>query len=221
LILFDEALMRKTILLVLLLTSAGLAHAERRYPLDRDSARGVDHDPAGSLSYSDVASVVSSTPISQEVNAPRQECWTEEVTSPQPGDHSYAGAVIGGIAGGILGHTVGHGTGKDVATAVGAATGAIVGDNVDNQGGGAPRQDTRQERHCRTVDNWIPQITGYNVVYRYQGREFRSVLPYDPGRELPLSVSIMPASMPPADRYAPAPGSYPPPPPPPDRYPSR
>ena len=214
--------MRNAILLLVLLTSAGLAHAERRYPLDQDFPRGVDHGPSGSLSYSDVANVVSTTPITQQVNAPRQECWTEEVTSvqDQPGDHSYAGAVIGGLAGGILGHTVGHGTGKGIATAVGAATGAIVGDTVDNQGGGNPRQDTRQERHCRTVDNWMPQVTGYNVVFRYQGREFRSVLPYDPGQELPLSVSIMPASVPPADRYVRPPGSYPPPPPP-DRYPLR
>jgi uncharacterized protein YcfJ len=220
--------MRNAMLLVLLLSSAGLAHAERRYPIYRDADRDSDQTVLSSLSYSDVARVVSSRPITQQVNTPRQECWTEDVTSTQsqPGDHSYAGAVIGGIAGGILGHTVGHGSGKDVATAVGAATGAIVGDNVDDRGSGISTEQTRQERHCRTVDNWTSQITGYNVVYHYQGREFRSVLPYDPGRELPISVSLMPASAPPSDRYAPSPGSYPPPPPgsyppPPDRYPGR
>lgn len=76
----------------------------------------------------------------------------------QPGDPSYAGAVIGGIAGGILGHTVGHGTGKDVATAVSAATGAIDGNNIDNPGGSNPSQQTRLERHSKTVDNWTQQI---------------------------------------------------------------
>ena len=208
--------MRNAILLAFLVTNAGLAHADRHYPRDPDSDRWVEREPAASLSYSDVARVVSSSPITQQVNAPRQECWTEDVTSTQtqPADHSYAGAIIGGIVGGVVGHAVGHGTGKSIATGVGAATGAIVGDKVDNQDNGRTTEDTRQERHCRSVDNWISQTTGYTVVYRYQGREFRSVLPYDPGRELPLSVSIMPAAMPPA------PASYPPPPPP-DRYPAR
>ncbi|MGA7179996.1 MAG: glycine zipper 2TM domain-containing protein [Thiobacillaceae bacterium] len=208
--------MRNAILLALLMTGASLAHAERHYPQDQDCAQ------PGSVSYPDVARVMSSSPITQQVNRPRQECWTEEVTSMQNqvGDHSYAGAIIGGLAGGILGHTVGGGTGKDASTAVGAVTGAIVGDNLDNQGNGNPSPQTRQEQHCRTVDNWTQQITGYTVIYRYQGREFRSVLPYDPGRELQLSVSIMPALIQPVDRYSPLPGSYAPPPPP-DRYPVR
>jgi len=214
--------MRNTLLLVFLMAGAGLAHADRHSPRNRDGACEIVPVQAGSVSYSDVAGVLSSTPITQQINLPRQECWTEDVTSTQPqsSDRGYAGALIGGITGGLLGHTVGKGGGKDAATVLGAATGAIVGDNVGNRAGGNPNQQGSQERHCRNVDIWTQRITGYTVVYRYQGREFRSVLPYDPGRELTLSVAVTPSAKPPVDRYAPPPGSYPPPPPP-DRYPVR
>jgi uncharacterized protein YcfJ len=159
-------------------------------------------------------------PIYERVNTPHQDCWTEQVTaeaSPQA-EHSYGGAVIGGIAGGLLGHTVGKGSGRDAATAIGAATGAIVGDNMANRGGGGPVPQTREERHCRTVDDWSRRLTGYDVRYRYGGREYRTVLPYDPGYALRVRVSITPMEAPPeaGGRWAPPPpGTYPPPPPPP------
>jgi uncharacterized protein YcfJ len=217
--------MRTTLLFFVLMVSAGMAQADRHYPRDRDYVVEVIPVQSGSAVYSDSANVLSSTPIIQQINTPKQECWTESVTTTQPqsGDHSYAGAVIGGITGGLLGHTVGKGGGKDVATAVGAATGAIVGDNVDNRSGGAPVTQTRQDRRCRNVDNWSQQVTGYTVVFRYQGRDFSTVLPYDPGRDVQLSVAVTPAAKPPVNRYAPPPAAYPPPGayPPPAGYPPR
>jgi uncharacterized protein YcfJ len=70
--------------------------------------------------FSDRAQVLSSTPIYQQVNEPRRECWTETVDSEYRSEpHSYGGALIGGVVGGLLGNTVGQGKGRTAAAAVG------------------------------------------------------------------------------------------------------
>lgn len=143
--------------------------------------------------FQDTARVVASAPIYESVNEPRRECWKEQVgyESVRSGDRSYGGAILGGIVGGVLGHTIGKGNGRDIATAVGAATGAITGDNIDNDGReyrGEAR--ARFEQRCRNVDNWHRQLTGYNVTYRYQGHEYNTFLPYDPGNQVRVNVSV-------------------------------
>jgi uncharacterized protein YcfJ len=92
-------------------------------------------------------------------------------------------------SGGILGHQVSKGSGKKVATVVGAATGAIVGDRIDNDDRDQ-RAYPRDIERCRSVDNWSRRITGYNVVYRYQGHEYRTFLARDPGPEIRLRVNV-------------------------------
>ena len=143
--------------------------------------------------FQDTAWVVARTPVYEEVNTPRRECWTEQVgyeySSPS---RSYGGAVVGAVVGGILGNQIGRGTGRTVATAVGAATGAIVGDNIDNDGYRGQRVASRPvvEERCRVVDQWERRLTGYNVVYRYQGREYTTFLPYDPGNSVRVRVQV-------------------------------
>ena len=149
---------------------------------------------SNTVTQEDLATVVSSAPVYRQINAPRQDCWTEQVTAEgrAPVEHGYGGTILGGIAGGLLGHSVGKGGGRDAATAVGAITGAVVGDNVGNAGSREAARETRTERHCRTVDNWSQQLTGYRVSYRYNGREHAALLPYDPGSTLRVSVDITP-----------------------------
>jgi uncharacterized protein YcfJ len=143
-------------------------------------------------SFYDRARVVSSTPVYEEINEPRRDCWTERVTEyRQPErDRNYGGAIIGGLAGGILGHQLSKGSGKNVATVVGATTGAIVGDRIDNSGSGGAEAAPREVERCKTVDNWTRRITGYNVVYRYQGHDYTTFLPRDPGPELKVRVDV-------------------------------
>jgi len=140
------------------------------------------------MSFTDRAQVISSTPIYQQVNEPHRECWTETVGGEsQSGGRSYGGAIIGGLVGGLLGNTVGQGNGRTAAAAVGAVTGAMVGDNISNRDntGYQPRQVER----CREQDHYRQVVSGYNVVYRYRGRDFTTALPYDPGNTLNLNVS--------------------------------
>lgn len=81
--------------------------------------------------FVDTAPVVSSTPIIERVNEPRQECSPAPAAAPsQP--RSMTGVVLGGLAGGLLGAQVGRGSGQTAAAAVGAAVGAIAGDRMAN-----------------------------------------------------------------------------------------
>lgn len=136
------------------------------------------------------ARVVSSTPIYDTINEPRQECWTEtsgyETRSYRDGTNT-GGAVLGAIAGGLVGSTVGKGNGKVAAAAVGAATGAVIGDRWPTA---SQRYESRpaQVERCRTRDDYRQVLSGYDVRYRFQGREYSTRLPYDPGKWLMLNV---------------------------------
>ena len=138
------------------------------------------------------AKVLASTPIYETVNEPRRECWTEtvgyETRSVRDGNNT-GGAVLGAIAGGLIGSTVGKGNGKVAAAAVGAATGAVVGDRW-NDGSTRYESRPRQVERCRNHDDYRQVISGYDVRYRFEGREYSTRLPYDPGKWLTLNVSF-------------------------------
>lgn len=141
--------------------------------------------------YEDYAYVRSVTPEYEQVNVPREECYSEYVPGGYyEGDRRFSGAIIGGIAGGVLGAQVGKGSGNKVATAAGAITGAIVGDRIQNNHGEA--HSGREVRRCQQVDHWESRATGYRVVYEYDGRTYSTVMPHDPGKKLPVRVSVEP-----------------------------
>lgn len=143
--------------------------------------------------FKDTAWVVSSTPVYERINEPRRECWTEQVgyERVRSGNHEYGGAILGGIVGGLLGNTIGKGNGRSVATAVGAATGAIAGDRIDNDGNEVREyRRPRYEERCSVTDNWSQRLNGYNVVYRYNGHDYSTFLPYDPGSTVKVRVNV-------------------------------
>ena len=136
------------------------------------------------------ARVLSSVPVYETINEPRRECWTEtvgyETRSYRDGSNA-GGAILGAIAGGLIGSTVGKGDGKVAAAAVGAATGAVVGDRW-NKNGTRYESVPQQVERCRTDDDIRRVVTGYDVRYRFDGREYGTRLPYDPGKWLTLNV---------------------------------
>lgn len=159
------------------------------------SALGVAALPfAQAADFEEFGRVVRVSPQVEQVNRPRQECRTEYVQVQQPQQpRSAGGSIIGGIAGALIGNQVGGGTGRSVATAAGAIAGAVAGDRIDNnqpQGGGVSEQAVRQ---CRTVDHWESRTNGYEVTYDYRGRNYTTVMSYDPGERVKLRVSVEPA----------------------------
>lgn len=147
--------------------------------------------------FQDTAWVLSSKPVYQEINQPRRECWEEKVGYEQRevirgSDNSVGSAIFGGLVGGVLGNSIGKGDGRKAATAAGAVLGAIAGDKFADSrreyGPAEPR--VRVEQRCREVDNWTRKVTGYDVVYRYQGRDYTSFMPFDPGNKVRVNVSV-------------------------------
>ena len=173
------------------------------------------YDVVNAYDFTDNAQVISATPIYQSV--PQQVCQPQTVvTQPPPSQGSgIAGGIIGGLAGGLLGAQVGHGSGKTAATIVGAAGGAIVGNQIATSPS-APTAQTVQT--CSNVMHDV--VTGYNIVYRYNGRDITTTLPYNPGRYVKVGVGIIDEGVAanPAPRRDDHYDQVPPPPPPPGYY---
>jgi uncharacterized protein YcfJ len=148
---------------------------------------------AGGPAFEDYALVRGVTPEYQNVNVPRQECYSEFVPqSYSRGGNSIVGPLIGGVAGGLIGSRVGEGNGRVAAAAAGAAVGALVGNHLSN-GDRHEEYSEREVQRCRMVDNWESRLAGYRVAYEYQGRTYSTMLPYDPGQRLTVRVSVEPA----------------------------
>ena len=138
---------------------------------------------SGATLAQEVGRVISSTPIVQQTNVPRQVCTTEQVAQQQP--KSGAGAMLGAIAGGAMGYAIGGGAGKAAATVLGLIGGAAVGDNVE---GGQAAQVQNAQR-CTTQNFVENRPVAYNVVYEFGGKQYSVQMPNDPGPTLQLQVS--------------------------------
>lgn len=158
----------------------------------------------GGQVFEDYARVRDVTPEYERVNLPRKECYSEYVPE-RPYHHrsGVAGPLIGGVAGGIIGAQIGKGNGRIASSAVGAAIGALVGDRMQARHRGDDEYYEREVRRCRMVDNWENRVSGYRVVYEYQGHTYNAVLPFDPGPRLAINVTVepVPARADADDRY--------------------
>jgi uncharacterized protein YcfJ len=144
--------------------------------------------PAIATDYTDSAPVVSSVPVYQTVNEPRQQCWTESITTYEQ-RRSPGGAILGGLTGGLIGNTIGRGNGRAASTAFGVVIGAVVGDHIANRDNSAVAV-TRPVQRCQTVESYRQVLTGYQVTYQYNSRNTTVVLPYDPGPRVPIEVGV-------------------------------
>ena len=134
----------------------------------------------------EVASVVSSTPVTVSVPVARQSCSdTQQLVQPQP---SGAGAVIGAIAGGVIGHNVGGGFGRAAATGLGVVAGSVIGNQVEANANPPVEVPVRR---CRTVNGYENRVVGYDVMYEYAGQRYSTRMARDPGAQ--LAVSVQPA----------------------------
>jgi uncharacterized protein YcfJ len=147
---------------------------------------------AQAQSFVDSARVQSVEPQYETVQVPREECTSQWVTEPQPVAGGYGGVIVGGLAGGLLGNQVGKGHGREAATAAGAVIGAIAGDRLAGRSAQDSPQAQREVRSCRTVYESQHRLTGYRVTYEYRGHQSTLVTSEQPGRTLPVRVSVTP-----------------------------
>jgi uncharacterized protein YcfJ len=137
-------------------------------------------------SAQEVGRVISSVQVIQQVSVPRQVCTQEQVAVQQ--NKSGAGAAMGAIAGGVLGNQIGGGSGKAAATALGIFGGAIMGNNIE----GAPVAQTQTIQNCTTQNVFENRVTGYNVTYEFNGKQYSVQLPRDPGPSIKLNITPAP-----------------------------
>ncbi len=133
------------------------------------------------------AEVVAVKEVTETVVTPRERCEDVQVQhqAPVKDQHRVAGSVVGGVAGALLGSTIGGGTGKTVATVAGAAAGGYAGNQVQKN---MQQRDvvTKTEHRCKTVNEKSQKLVGYNVTYRYDGKEGAVRTSFKPGATLPV-----------------------------------
>jgi uncharacterized protein YcfJ len=85
----------------------------------------------------------------------------------------------------VLGNQIGKGTGKTLATVGGAAGGAYVGNQVQKS---MQKSDvvTTTKRSCKTVYDKTRKVVGYDVTYRFEGKEGVVRTTFKPGSTLPV-----------------------------------
>ena len=168
-----------------------------------------DDRPADQAGFDyDYARVTHVEPHYREVrvSVPRQECYAE---TPYVPDQRYdgrdsqvaGGTILGGLIGAVIGHQIGRGGGRAAGTVAGAVIGGAIGHdaaqrNADGPGYGYDDRDVRpvERQRCvtRYADSVEQRIDGYRVNYWYNGRDYQTDLPYDPGERLRVRVTVSP-----------------------------
>ena len=137
------------------------------------------------------ADVVSVNEVTETVVTPREECHDVQVQkqAPTQDPNRVTGTVIGGVAGGLIGSSIGSGTGRTVATIAGAAGGAYVGNQVQKN---AQQKNvvTETQHRCKTVNDTMQKLVGYDVTYRLEGKEGVVRTSFKPGPTLPVAIQI-------------------------------
>ena len=188
-------LLSKTILVTLTAAVSGTALAN---PPQWANARG-NHDRH--YRDSDYARVVDVDPIVRRVrvSSPQQECWNEErpVSSGASGTEIRS-TIVGGLIGAVVGHQVAHHHNEAAGVVGGSLIGAAIGNSI-GASQAAKRGEYRQVSYesvqrCEVNyrDEWAEQIDGYRVTYVYNGREYTTRMPYDPGQRIRVGVDVRP-----------------------------
>lgn len=139
------------------------------------------------MSNDEYAQVVDVKAVTKTVRTPREVCHDEAVTQEAPtrDKKQITGSVVGAVVGGVVGHQIGDGDGKKIATAAGAAAGGYAGNRVQKR---IQERNTvtTTEQVCETTYDSHEEQVGYDVRYRYEGREETVRMKRDPGSRLPV-----------------------------------
>jgi uncharacterized protein YcfJ len=122
------------------------------------------------------ADVISAKLVTTTVEGPRQQCYEETVTRPQPAEAQPNAAAA--LIGAVVERAFGRKSGKSRMSAA-AATGQPF------QQRDATYSTTQQQR-CETVYDAEQQPAGYDVRYHYSGKSGTVHMDHDPGRRIPV-----------------------------------
>jgi len=144
-------------------------------------------------SFSDYAKVTNVQPIYETVSyrEPHKECYIEQRQVHRK--RSNTPEIIGALIGGAIGNKLGHNKSNK---RVGALAGAILGGSIarDANRGDHHGSFTTNEEVCH-VSHTVhqeQQVTGYNVDYKYRGRQYQTVMNQHPGKRIRVAVDVRP-----------------------------
>lgn len=149
------------------------------------------------------AKVTHVSPVYENIEhrTPRQSCWVEQVREEErvnEGRRSAAPALIGGIIGGVIGNEVGRGgDNKKIGAVVGSVLGMSIASDIQrhsNRHHGGTRVSYRDVERCNTVYDTEQErvLQGYDVSYRFLGREYQTFTREHPGDRLRVAVDVRP-----------------------------
>ena len=133
------------------------------------------------------AEVIDVKPVTRTLQTPREECRDEVVTHTRPvkDQHRITGTALGAVLGGAVGNQIGGGSGKKVATVAGAVAGGYAGNKTQENLQQGDTYTTVEQR-CNTVMESHEEHAGYDVTYRYDGKEDTVRMDYKPGGKIPV-----------------------------------
>lgn len=167
----------------------------------------ADNRRSDSNTYYDYAKVTHVQPITRivHISTPREVCWNERVrTVSDEGRHGrrydrpVAPTVLGGILGGVVGNQFGSGRGNTAMTVAGALLGASIGRDASIRNQRTYHRPARvsytTERRCEIeqVTHEEERIDGYQVSYRFRGRDYVTRTNTDPGDRIRVRVEVDP-----------------------------
>jgi uncharacterized protein YcfJ len=183
----------------------GDSRSDSRYDYRYDNYRAADYRNRNERR--DVAQVVAVNERYSDPGYTRQECWDERTNGYAPGyyrdangrlyrgDSTTNGTLLGALIGGAIGNQVGDGNGRTAATVAGAVIGGKIGHDVDARNDSSSAYQYRDNsgivRRCRTVSDG-GRFGGYDVTYRYAGRNYHALMNYRPGRTMAVMVQVRP-----------------------------
>jgi uncharacterized protein YcfJ len=167
--------------------------------------------------YYTIAPVVAVSPVVQEstTRVPEEHCTQgtprparplrEVVHTAHCDDPSHNDAptrlsgIVGGVIGGLIGHQFGGGHGRTALTLAGAIAGAAIGRGVSRHhvhDAYSPATQAVAVLQCETRyrDEQTTRTIGYDVTYRYRGRDFTKRTEHDPGDSIRIGVTVSPAT---------------------------
>lgn len=163
-------------------------------------ARSWEHHDGHRDRDSDYAKVVRVDPIIHQVKqrVPREQCWQERVPAERhrARDDSVTDELIGGLIGGAIGNAIGHNkTNKRVQAVIGAAIGASIAHDLNRPRNHSYDTGYREVNRCSVSHDveYREVVAGYNVTYRYHGKEYLARMDHHPGRRIRVNVDVSPA----------------------------
>jgi uncharacterized protein YcfJ len=184
----------KTKTTTILLLSALMAVSNSSFADKKKHGHKVDYDKSA------YARVIEVTPVYREIRVeqPVEKCWQEPVRSRYRTQHysNSAGATLaGGLIGGIIGHQFGSGRGNKLATAVGTIIGAQAGHDAGRDLDPYYEESyTRYKDVCevQTTSRYEEVADGFKVKYSYNGKNYLTHMPYNPGERIKINVTVNP-----------------------------